>query len=223
MNVRTQRTRNGQGNDHAERHNAAHASRRFPPEVLTDIEVRVLMDACGTRPWTAVRNRALIVLLYRSGLRIAEALAVRPVDVAFRRDAGDACSGSIRVLVGKGGNSRTVGIDVGGMSVIADWMKFREYLGFTQGQPLLCTKNGERMATAAVRRMLPALAARAGLVKRVHAHGLRHTHAAQLREEGVDIGLISKQLGHRSIETTARYLDHIAPLAVVEAIGRRQW
>src|SRR5882724_10704911 len=48
----------------------------------------------------------------------------------------------------------------------------------------------------------------AGIHKRVHAHGLRHTHAAQLQEEGVDIGIISKQLGHASISTTARYLDH---------------
>lgn len=50
-----------------------------------------------------------------------------------------------------------------------------------------------------------------------------HTHAAQLREEGIDIGIISKQLGHCSIATTARYLDHIAPYAVIEAIQRRRW
>jgi len=52
---------------------------------------------------------------------------------------------------------------------------------------------------------------------------LRHTHAAQLRQEGVDIGIISKQLGHRSIATTAAYLDHICPFAVVEAMRRRVW
>lgn len=216
MATRTQRT-----NDHATQ--STRPSRRFPPEVLTNDEVRLLMDACGTRPWTAVRNRTLVALLYRSGLRIAEALTLRPVDVTFRPDPSGACSGVIRVLYGKGGKARTVGIDVGGMAVVAEWMKFRTYLGFTPGQPLICTKDGNRMATAAVRRLLPTLAARAGLVKRVHAHGLRHTHASQLREEGMDIGLISKQLGHTSIETTARYLDHIAPMAVIEAIGRRAW
>jgi len=71
--------------------------------------------------------------------------------------------------------------------------------------------------------MLPRFARRAGIEKRVHAHGLRHTHAAELRAEGMDIGLISKQLGHSSIATTARYLDHIAPWAVVEAVGMRRW
>ncbi len=57
----------------------------------------------------------------------------------------------------------------------------------------------------------------------VHAHGLRHTHAAQLRAERVDIAIISRQLGHASITTTARYLDHLAPTAVIEAMRRRRW
>jgi hypothetical protein len=57
---------------------------------------------------------------------------------------------------------------------------------------------------------------------RGHPHGLRHTHAAELRAEGVDIGIIARQLGHRSIATTAKYLDHIAPVDVVQASrGRR--
>jgi len=50
---------------------------------------------------------------------------------------------------------------------------------------------------------------------------LRQTHTAELRAEGVDVGIISKQLGHRSIATTAQYLDHVAPWNVVEAIGMR--
>jgi integrase len=52
---------------------------------------------------------------------------------------------------------------------------------------------------------------------------LRHTHAAQLREEGVDIGITSKQLGHASISTTAHDLDHIAPWAVVDTVAQRVW
>ncbi len=79
------------------------------------------------------------------------------------------------------------------------------------------------MGDAYVRVLLPRLGRKAGIDKRVHAHGLRHTHAAQLRVEGVDIGIISKQLGHRSIATTARYLDHIAPQQVIETIRQRPW
>jgi integrase len=79
------------------------------------------------------------------------------------------------------------------------------------------------MESSYVRVMLKRLGRRAGIEKSVHAHGLRHTHASQLRAEGVDIAVISKQLGHTSISTTARYLDHLAPRAVIETISRRDW
>jgi site-specific recombinase XerD len=79
------------------------------------------------------------------------------------------------------------------------------------------------MSDAYIRRLLKRLAAKAGIDKRVHAHGLRHTHAAQLRAEGVDIAIISRQLGHASITTTARYLDHLAPRAVIETMRSRSW
>ena len=64
------------------------------------------------------------------------------------------------------------------------------------------------MGTGYLRRLFSSLAANAGVTKRVHAHGFRHTHAAQLRSEGVDIGIISKQLGHVSITTTAPHPAH---------------
>ena len=52
---------------------------------------------------------------------------------------------------------------------------------------------------------------------------LRRTHASELRQTGIDVGIISKQLGHSSIATTARYLDHVAPQAVVDAMRARAW
>jgi integrase len=59
--------------------------------------------------------------------------------------------------------------------------------------------------------------------RRPVGHGLRHTHAPQLRADGVDIAVIRRQLGHTSIVTTVRYLDHLAPTAVIRAIRERQW
>ena len=84
-------------------------------------------------------------------------------------------------------------------------------------------RRGSRPGGLRVATVLPVLGQRAGIEKRVHAHGLRGTRAAQLREEGLDIGIISKQLGHRSIATSARYLDHFAPVAVVAAMRVRAW
>jgi integrase len=89
--------------------------------------------------------------------------------------------------------------------------------------PLFCNRTGGKLRRAYIRRLMPQLAEKAGIAKRVHAHGLRHTHAAELRAERVDIGIISKQLGHTSIATTVRYLDQIAPVAVVEAMRGRAW
>ncbi|MBX3408174.1 MAG: tyrosine-type recombinase/integrase [Phycisphaeraceae bacterium] len=89
--------------------------------------------------------------------------------------------------------------------------------------PVFCTARGTAMTDAFVRRLLAELGRAAGIDKRVHAHGLRHTFAAELRRECVDIGIISRQLGHRSLAATVRYLDHIAPTAVIEAIGKRVW
>jgi integrase/recombinase XerC len=190
-------------------------TRRLPPEILTDGEVLALMRACGESD-TGLRNQALIAVMYRSGLRVAEALALYPKDV-------DAAAGTVRVLCGKGGRSRTVGIDDGGLAVVARWAAVRAALGLTGRAPLLCTRAGAPLGTGYMRRLFSNLAARAGVTKRVHAHGFRHTHAAQLRSEGVDIGIISKQLGHRSITTTACYLDHICPYAVIEAVRARAW
>jgi integrase len=190
--------------------------RTYPPEPLTAAEVRALLDACRGDDWISLRNRALIALLYRSGLRISEALALRPKDI-------DHEAGTVRVLRGKGGRARTVGIDPGGAALVAAWAKRRALRGHDGAAPLFCTASGRAIHAGQARRLFRRLGVRAGIDKRVHPHGLRHTHAAELRAEGVDIGIISKQLGHRSIATTARYLDHIAPAAVVAAMRGRAW
>ncbi len=183
--------------------------RRLPPEVLTDAEVCVLMGACGRYAATGLRNRALIALLYRAGLRINEALSLYPKDLEL-------ADGSVRVLNGKGGRSRTIGLDPGAAAIIEAWLDARSRINLDPTgrcpvspggrHPVFCTLRGHPMAAAYVRVMLKRLAVRAGIEKRVHAHGFRHTHAAQLRAEGVDIAVISRQLGHSSITTTARYL-----------------
>ncbi len=194
----------------------AKPKRRFPAEVLTDAEVRLLIDTCPSTSATGLRNRALLAILYRTGLRIAEALDLYPKDVDLER-------GAIRVLHGKGDKARVVGVDRGALAILERWLDVRACCGHGGTRTIFCTASGLRLTTGYVRRWLPTLGRRAGLAKRIHAHGLRHTHAAQLREEGVDIGIISKQLGHASISTTAHYLDHIAPWAVVEVMRQRQW
>src|SRR3954465_13694111 len=77
----------------------ANKGKKYPPEPLTDEEVFALLDACSPRSATGLRHRALIVVLWRAGLRISEALALYPKDV-------DVAGRTIRVLHGKGDQHR---------------------------------------------------------------------------------------------------------------------
>ncbi len=211
--INTHRTSNGR--NPRPRKQKRKTKRRLPPEVLSPEEIAAMMDACADTP-AGIRNRALITILYRAGLRINEALALRPKDL-------DPRNGAIRVLFAKGGRSRTVGMDGQAFEVLSLWLEIRADHGINGRDPVFCMLDGPPLADSYIRVLFSRLGRQAGIVKRVHAHGFRHTHAAELRSEVVDIGIISKQLGHRTIATTARYLDHIAPYAVIEALQGRQW
>jgi len=192
----------------------AYAYKR-PPEVYTPAEVRRLMRACG-RGVTGTRNRALIAVLWRSGCRIAEALALTLADL-------DEGKGTLRVRRGKGGGYRTIGLDADGFGVLRSWLTVRkEKTKARRGSPVFCTLVGRSLSTAYVRQLLPRLQERAELSKRVHAHGFRHTHATELALEGVALPIIAAQLGHTNITTTVRYLARIAPKVVVDAIQKRE-
>jgi site-specific recombinase XerD len=194
----------------------ANKGQKLPPEPLFPDEVRALIQACSAHAPTGIRNRALLVVLYRSGLRISEALALAPKDL-------DARGGTIRVLHGKGDKDRVVGLDPGAWAILDQWLSRRTDLGLTRSARAFCTLGGKPLQTAYVRALLPRLARRAGIDKRVHAHGLRHTHAYELAGEGTPLHLIQAQLGHTSLATTDRYIRHLNPVAVVEVMQARNW
>lgn len=186
-----------------------------PPEVYTPAEIRKLMKACG-RGVTGVRNRALLAVLWRSGARIAEALALTLADL-------DEAKGTLRVRRGKGNKYRTIGLDSDGYAVLRGWLDVRRAkVQPKRSSPVFCTLDGAAVSPAYVRQLLPRLQARADMAKRVHAHGFRHTHATELAMEGVPLPVIAAQLGHTNITTTVRYLARIAPKQVVDAIRKRE-
>jgi site-specific recombinase XerD len=189
---------------------------RFPPEILTDEEVQKLIAACSSRAPTGIRNRALITLLYRAGLRVSEALSLFPKDL-------NADSGTVRVLHGKRARARTVGLDGASFAVLACWLEVRQELNVNGQVPLFCTLQGGRIKSSYVRALFKRLARKAGIERRVNPHGLRHTMAAQLALEGYPVNLIQKQLGHSSLATTSRYLDHVAPNELIHAMQSRSW
>ena len=199
---------------------SATKGRKFPPEPLTPEEVWSLIDACGRGP-AGRRNRALILTMYRAGLRVSEALALRPKDVDLER-------GQISVLHGKGDRWRVIGLDAGACSIVERWTVERRELGLTGREPLFCVISkptlGQPLASSYVRELLHKLGDKAGLEKRVHPHGLRHSYATYLADRpDVPLRTIQTMLGHSSLATTERYLHRLNPAAELELIRSLDW
>lgn len=188
--------------------------KKFPTEILTADEARDLLLAPSGRAPTGIRNRAIIALMYGAGLRLSEVLALKPSDVNLD-------GRSVRILHGKGDKARTVGLDGGALVHVARWLDTRRARGI-RGRVLLCTLDGGPLSPRYVRAMVARAAGRAGIEKRVHPHGLRHTHAVELDEAGFRTIEIMKQLGHSHLNTTAVYLDHHSPGARIAKIGWRR-
>lgn len=189
--------------------------KQFPPEPLSAAEVRSLLLACAEHTDTGKRNRAMLAVMWRTGLRCAEVLALRASDIDPER-------GTVRVLRGKGRKARTVGADPDVMAVVAVWAAARAARGVGQG-PLFCTLRGGPLCPRYVRALVKRLGEQAGIEHRVHPHGLRHTMAAELSDEGWPLLLISRQLGHSNVATTDTYLQSLHPAQVIDRARTRRW
>jgi len=126
------------------------------------------------------------------------------------------------VLHGKGDKARLTGIDAHSFAAIDRWIDKRKELGLARRYRLFCTIEGRPIDTSYVRHLMKRLAATAGIEERVHAHGLRHTLAAELAAERKPMNVIQAQLGHGSLATTSRYLDHIRPQQLIDEMQQRE-
>ena len=160
----------------------------------------------------------MLTVMARAGLRLDEALALRPDDFDQER-------GAISI---KGDRARLVGLDAVAFRSVARWMAARKEWGIsdTSGAPAFCTLKGEPLEPAYIRQLLPRLAKKAGIKKRVHAMAFRNALAAQLAAEGLPIGAIQAVLGHSSPATTSRLVvqvTRVAPEDVVSMMRNRSW
>ncbi len=162
------------------------------------------------------RARALIIVLWRAGLRIAEALDLREVDLEPAR-------GALLVREGKGGRRREIGMDEWGWGQLRPWLERR--VAMPVG-PLFCVIDGPtrgRPWTApAVRIQLRRLAAEAGVRRRFAPHQLRHAHAVEMAREGVPLNVIQRQLGHANLRVTSIYLQGIDSAEIISAVHARR-
>jgi site-specific recombinase XerD len=188
---------------------------RYPADPPTVDEIVAVMRHTGEHRhgW---RLRAMVVVLWRAGLRIQEALALAEHDPDPRR-------GSVLVRSGKGGRRREVGMDQWGWEQLHSWLSARAELPVG---PLFCiidgSTRGRPWSGAAVRSEFRRLSARAGVRRRFAPHQLRHAHALELAREGVPLNIIQRQLGHSNLGTTSIYLQGIDPQEIIAAVRARR-
>jgi integrase/recombinase XerD len=172
---------------------------RTLPRTLSPAEVERLVDAAaGTTP-RALRDRALVELLYGAGLRVSEAIGLARASV----DLDDRL---VRVL-GKGGKERIVPLGRPAAEALRRYLALgRPHLDRRHRPDLFLNARGGALTRAGAFLILRRLADRAGLEPgRVHPHLLRHSFATHLLEGGADLRSVQEMLGHADLATTERY------------------
>ena len=189
--------------------------RLYPADPPSVEEIVAVMRQTGDDRH-GLRLRALIVVLWRGGLRVQEALALGERDLDPRR-------GSLLVRHGKGGRRREIGMDAWGWEQLQPWLAAR--LELPVG-PLFCVidgpTRGRPWSGAGVRVEFRRLAAQASVRRRFAPHQLRHAHAVELAREGVALNIIQRQLGHANLGTTSIYLQGIDTEEIIATVHARR-
>ena len=184
---------------------------RILPEFITAVEVDALMNVWSLedRDFLAIRNRAILELMYACGLRVSEvaALNVSSVNLDDR---------VIRV-VGKGSKERIVPVGHLALRALGRYLKeARPYLLKSPDEPtLFLSRLGRRLDRERIWGIIKETARLAGINKNVHPHTLRHSFASHLLENGADLRVIQEMLGHADIATTQIY-THIDQRRLLE-------
>jgi site-specific recombinase XerD len=188
---------------------------RYPADPPKVEEIIAVMRTAGDAAH-GQRLRGLIVIMWRAGLRIQEALALAEGDLDHRR-------GSLLVRRGKGGRRREVGMDSWGWEQLQPWIEMRRELPVG---PLLCvingTTRGRHWSPAAARAELRRTAAAAGVRRRFAPHQLRHAHAVEMAREGVPLIVIQRQLGDSNLGIRSVHLQGIDSGEIIETVHARR-
>jgi integrase/recombinase XerD len=177
------------------------------PEVLAYDEVEKLFAQPDINNAEGSRDRALLEVLYSSGLRVSEVCGLRlyDVDETFVR------------VMGKGRKERLVPIGQRALEAVDHYLMHYRCLSESEKQEaLFVSKNGKPIDRILVWRMIKRYAKGAGIVKSISPHTLRHSFATHLLDNGADLRVIQEMLGHASISSTDRY-THVSRTRLQEA------
>lgn len=161
------------------------------PKYLREDEIRKLLNS-PTRE--KIRDRLILRILYKCGLRVSELTKLRIQDIDFTE-----CL--ITVRGGKGGKDRVVPIDPDTLTLIEFYKE-----GAEEGV-LILSERGTPISTRQVERLVKDYARKSGIKKNVYPHMLRHTFAVHCLKAGMNLRSVQKMLGHSSLTTTQIYLD----------------
>ena len=169
------------------------------PTYLPVDDIFRLLDSIETHTLLKARNRAMFETLYSCGIRVSELTNLNVADI-------DRSTGILRVT-GKGNRERLVPIGRKALGAIEDYRRRlkQEQPASNQGGALFLNKNGGRLTSRSVARILDKLARECGLATPISPHGLRHTFATHMLDAGADLRAIQELLGHQSLATTQKY------------------
>ena len=192
---------------------APKAARPLPKALSVEAAQR-LLDSPQETNAASIRDGAMFELLYSSGLRVGEL-------VALNLDH-DPAQGEVTVT-GKGSKTRTVPVGAKARAALKSWLQVRSQLAAPDEKALFVGARGRRIAPGIVASRLGAWARRRGLAEHVHPHMLRHSFASHVLQSSQDLRAVQELLGHASISTTQVYthLDFQALAKVYDAAHPR--
>jgi len=158
-------------------------------------QATTLMEAPTDDLKNALRDRAILEMLYSCGLRVSELTSLNISEV-------DLSGGMVRVM-GKGGKQRIVPVGSRAIEAIREYLDDRDEL--TGTGPLFLNTRGDRINRRSVARIVDTHVLRIAAFKRISPHILRHTFATHMLEGGADLRAIQELLGHASLSTTQKY------------------
>jgi len=164
------------------------------PNFLYEEEIQSLLKLPEGSITQGARDKALLEVLYASGIRVSEAVQLNLSDV-------DLDEGEIRVL-GKGSKERISLIGSRAIYAIRGYLKFREK---NQNRALFQNLRGGRLTSRSVERIIKKYAKKAGIDRKITPHTLRHSFATHLLSHGADLRIVQELMGHTSLTTTQVY------------------
>lgn len=175
---------------------AAPKTPRRLPRTLDVDQVQQLMDNSEDTP-LALRDRAIMELMYSSGLRLSEltGLDLNSVDIA---DA-------MVTVVGKGRKTRSIPVGRHALKALEKWLKVRETLAAGDETALFVSRRGTRLSNRSIQQRLRQWSLKQGMASHVYPHMLRHSFASHILESSTDLRAVQELLGHADISTTQVY------------------